>query len=109
MMGQCLITRLGGIPELTVVGSHPSNSSIAYDLSDLSEGEERKIISASGNALYACMTGASKAGSAVVLLNKTGGLSTGPTYRLRTDGLYLVRTSTSIKGTISNTAFAILG
>ena len=109
MMGQCLITRRGGMPELTVVGSHPSNSAIAYDLSDLSEGGERKIIGASGSAQYACMTGPSRMGSAVIMLNKTGGLSGGPTYRLRSDGLYLVRGTTSVKGTIGNTAFVILG
>lgn len=112
-MGQCFLTRRGGVETpLTVLASSFSNSSLAYDLTDTEAGEEKLIMSCSSPARLAVIHSVPYNGQARCIALHVGesGTLNNTLYTLRSDGLCVIKTAaTQTGGSITNTAIAIFG
>ena len=100
---------------LEVLASRFSNSSISYDLTGVDTGGEVLIMSCSSPARLAVIHSVPYNGQTRCMALRVGESGTLPTatvplYKLRTDGLCIVKqTATQSGGSISNTAIAIFG
>lgn len=115
-MGQCFITRRGGSdPMLEVLASRFSNSSISYDLTGVDTGGEVLIMSCSSPARLAVIHSVPYNGQTRCMALRVGESGTlqsdsTPVYKLRSDGLCVIKTvSTQTGGTITDTSIAIFG
>lgn len=116
MMGQAIVSRRGGADApLTLLSSCFSNQSLPYDLTDTAVGAECLIMGCSAPARLAVIHSVPYNGQVRCIVLRVGESGTlqsdsAPVYKLRSDGLCVIKTvSTQTGGTIGNTSIAIFG